>query len=139
MDSSNGFTEIFLANGCEIYFNRENTIRTKIGFDSKELKTGTTRSNRPVNIISTSYIYIDLDVIKGSIFNGIPTNILYSFPNEHRYGDPISIIPKHKEKKDLYIKSFSSMKFKFYDENSTPINFQSSPVQFTLEIIQIWL
>ena len=88
------------------------------------------------NLIQTNYIYIDLDLIEGSILNGNKSSILYSFPNQCGFGELISIIPNNKEKKKLYIHSFNQFIIRFYSDQNKPINFQKTPVCMTLEIAQ---
>ena len=80
LDKATGRIKIYLENGYKIYFNQENTIRDILGFESFGLDKNLNISTKMGNVVQTNIIYVDLDVIEGSILKGNKSSILYSFP-----------------------------------------------------------
>ena len=133
----NGKCLIKLKTGYKVDFTKTDTWRNVLGFESKILNKPLNISDRMVNVLETQKVFIYLDIIRGSWFNNLPTNILYSFANESEYGYPINLKTKNKEPHILLNKSFNSVLFTFKDENNNPIDFQGSSVSLTLEVAQV--
>ena len=95
-----------------------------------------------VNVILTNKISIKCNVIEGALlcdgtnspYQGLHSDVLYSFGNTYSYGYPISIDRPVKRHAKLIVKKFSEMRISFRDENNLPINFLETPISLTLEI-----
>ena len=78
-----------------------------------------------------------MDVVKGSIFQGKSTDIIYSFPNNIAFGHLINLNIKQKREHLLVKKYFSDLTVYFTDQNNMPIDFMQSVVTLTFEIHQV--
>ena len=78
-----------------------------------------------------------MDVIRGSIFQGKSTDIIYSFPNNIAFGHLINLNIRQKRENLLVNKYFSDMTVYFTDQNNTPIDFMQSIITLTFEIRQV--
>ena len=132
---STGRCQIRLKNNNSIDFTKRDTFRDILGFESKKITTNEYSKNM-VDILKTQKIYIYCDIINGSIFNGIPSSILYSFANKYKYGSIIAITPNPRCEKLLTRKTFGSITFSFKNEKNEPIDFSGSRITLSLEIRQ---
>jgi hypothetical protein len=136
VDKSTAKTMIKLATGYKIDFTKENTWRDMLGFDSVILDKPLNISPKMADILPLMQIFVHLDIIKGSNYNGKSTDILYSFPNNFAYGEAINEKPINLRPKSLLSTEFSSIQLRFTDENNKPVTFQNTPISVTLEIRQ---
>ena len=137
LDNATGKCKIFLKEGYSIDFTKENTIRNMLGFEplliaNKGLSHNISKDM--INVVLTNKIFIKCNVIEGAIYQGLHSDVLYSFGNSYTYGYPISIINPVKRYAKLIVKIFSEMRISFRDENNLPINFLESPIGLTIEI-----
>jgi len=138
LDKATGKSKIKLKPTVKIHFDQEKSIREILGYnESIILDKSINNSPNICNVMETQKIFIYLDIIKGSWFNGKPSSILYSFSNDIGFGMPISIKPKHKQESLLFKHTFNEIKFNFKNEKGDPINFMNTPVILTLEIRQV--
>ena len=142
LDNPTGKCKIFLKEDYSIDFTKENTIRSMLGFESlllaKEARTMSDDklniSKDMVNIVLTNKIFIKCNIIEGAIYQGLHSDVLYSFGNSFTDGYAISIINPVKRYSKLIVKKFTEMRISFRDENNLPINFLESPIGLTIEI-----
>jgi len=123
--------------GFKVYFDKPNTFRNEFGFDNVVLSEEENTSSNMADIVKTQKVYVSCDIAKGSNLNGKSTHIIYSFPNEKRYGYPLSIVPNKKQYKQLQDKSFNKITLTFTDENGKPVDFQGANTTVSLEIKEI--
>ena len=83
--------KIFLKQGYKIDFTHDDTIRDILGFDAVIVDQQFTESPKICDLVISTNIYIHLDVVKGSIFQGKSTDIIYSFPNNIAFGHLINL------------------------------------------------
>ena len=119
---------ITLADNCSVDFTKENTFRNQLGFDSVILLKGLHYSQRIFNVQLSQKIFMDCNICKGAYFNGRSTQILYSFPNELKYGSFLNERPKFPRRKELLNKNFHEIVLYFYDENKNPVDFLNEPI-----------
>ena len=67
------------------------TFRDILGFDAVIVDQQFTESPKICDLVISTNIYIHLDVVKGSIFQGKSTDIIYSFPNNIAFGHLINL------------------------------------------------
>jgi len=75
-------------------------------------------------------------VINGSILNGLPSNILFSFvlnepPGAKIIREPTTILYKQINKSKL-----DSIEFYFIDDDGNDVDFQGETITFTLQLIK---
>ena len=91
-------------------------------------------SKNMINVVLTNKIFIKCNIIEGAIYQGLHSDVLYSFGNSYTYGYPISIVNPIIRYAKLIVKKFTEMRISFRDENNLPINFLESPISLTIEI-----
>ena len=102
-----------------------------------QIRAGSYKSDRPINITGIDKIHLKCDCIQGSIVNGIREPILYSFA--------LSSPPGHKIFEELRIKLFkrinksvlSHITFYFEDDDHKPVDFNNETISFTCQLIKI--
>ena len=134
---STGKVLITLADGWKIYFDKENTWRKELGFNSRVLDKPINISDTIADIVSTQRIYLECDIIKGSYYKGKQSTILFSFDNKTGYGRVLSFRPNPVEPKLLIRKIFNQIVFRFRDDKLKPVTFMKAPVCLTIEIEQL--
>ena len=127
-----GRSVITINNNCNIDFTKDKTFREQLGFDSVVLLAGKNISPNVANVQLTQKIYIDCNLCVGSYRNNQPSQILYSFPNQLKYGSLITEKPRFPRHKELLLKAFHEIRLYFYNESNLPINFGGEIV--TIEI-----
>ena len=136
LNQASGNVMIKLTDGRKVYFSKPNCWNKELGFEKIDLSNKINISPKTADITSVQKIYIDCNIIKGAYYKGKVSNILYSFPNRHKYGSLITYAPNPKERMLLINKNFNKIIFKFYDEDNNSVDFQSEAVTIILEIKQ---
>jgi hypothetical protein len=134
---STGKCRISLADGWKVYFNKPNTFKKILGFTKTEVVDSTTLSDEIIDVLTIQRIYLHCDICRGSIYNGKPSSILFSFNNFHRWGFPLAFNLNPLQEKQVVIKKFNRIKFTFIDNNNRPIDFLKSPVTLSIQIRQV--
>ena len=137
IDQRSARCKIFLKQGYKIDFTYNDTFRDILGFDAVIVDQAFTESPKICDVFISTNIYIHLDVICGSIFQGKLTDIIYSFPNNIAFGHLINLNIRQKREHLLVKKYFSDMTVYFTDQNNIPIDFMQSQVTLTFEIRQV--
>ena len=131
-----GKSIITIGANCSVDFTRPHTFRKQLGFESLKLETGKHYSTEIVNVQLSQKIYIECNLYKGSYMNNSPSQIIYSFPNELKFGSFLNERPKFPRRKELLLKNFHEIRLYFYDENKLPIDFMKELVTVELFIEQ---
>ena len=128
---------IFLKQGYKIDFTHNDTFRDILGFDAVIVDQAFTESPKICDVVISTNIYIHFNIIKGSIFQGKSSDIIYSFPNNIAFGHLINLNIRQKREHLLMKKYFSDFTVYFTDQNNMPIDFMQSIVTLTFEIRQV--
>ena len=123
---------ITIANNSKVDFTKNDTFRNQLGFDAVLLTEGINISQRLCNVQVSQKIYVDCNLCVGSLRNGIPTQIIYSFPNSLKFGYLITEKPRFARKKELLLKNFHEIRMYFYDQDHNAVDFGGELI--TLEI-----
>ena len=91
IDQGSARCKIFLKQGYRIDFTHKDTFRDILGFNALIVDLAFTESPKICEVVISTNIYIHLDVIRGSIFQGKSTDIVYSFPNNIAFGHLINL------------------------------------------------
>ena len=102
-----------------------------------QLIAGSYKSDRPINITGIDKVHLKLNVVHGSIVNGVREPILYGFG--------LSSPPAHKIYKEPRVKLFkkvnksvlSHITFYLEDDDHKPIDFHDETISFTCQLIKI--
>ena len=113
------------------------TFRDILGFDAVIVDQALTETPKICDLVISTNIYIHIDVAQGSIFQGNPSDVIYSFPNNIAFGHLINLNIRQKRKHLLVKKYFSDLTVYFTDQNNNAIYFMGSQVTLTFEIKQV--
>lgn len=128
---------IKLLTGYKVYFDKDDTYRHELGFINEVLNDPENFSPNMADILKVQTIYVSCDICRGSYLNGKGTNILYGFPNDKRYGHPLSLLPTKRQYKQLIKKSFNKIIFTFTDEDGRPVDFQEAQTTIAIECKEV--
>ena len=137
LNESTGHTFITLKENCSIDFTKNDTFAKELGFTKNEKIIKSSISDSTANILKITKIFIFCSIIRGSIYKGTHSTLLFSFPNNKRYGSVISISPNPLQYKTLVCKLFNEIVFTFKDQNENPVNFLGNEISLSLIISQI--
>ena len=132
-----GKCRIILSNGYSVYFNKSKTWRNVLGFDATDLTTnGIHKSVRIVEVKDIHKVHAKCNLCTGTIYNGVSSNILFSFENDKRYGSEFTIKPNNLNHKKLVNTTIDKVRVEFVDEDDNPVDFLGNPIFMTIQIEQ---
>ena len=88
-------SEMIIKDNYEVDFRRYNFCNTLLGFHSKLYTSGFNESENMVNILTINGILVNIDIVKGSYFNGSTQPTTYSFYPNVSPGHKIIEIPQN--------------------------------------------
>ena len=114
VDQGFGRCKVFLKSRYKIDFRLEITFRNLLGFDAIVIDQPYSESPKICDLVISTNLYIHLDIIKGSIFQVKPSDIVYSFANDIPFGHSINLKLQFKREHLLLKKIFFRNKYIFY-------------------------
>lgn len=144
INESTGLVVITLAKGYSVQFDKENTFRNELGFDSSVLRgNGNHVAGKVCDLWPTQSIYIHCSAVRGNkkiTSTGCQeSDVIYDFPCNQRYGAPITyqLNPRLTESElDLSRGYLDELKIRFTNDTGKPITFGGSNVSLALRIYQ---
>lgn len=119
----------------DINFKKSGTLGKLLGFGEVILKANKLHESALcVNIISTTVVRIECDIISGSYINGISSHIIHEFAPNIPPGYRIIEIPKNVIYFPVNQKNISSINIRLLDNNNKLINFRGEEIQLYLHI-----
>lgn len=119
----------------DVHFNKVNSLCNMLGFGNETLKAGILNESRfPVNILSSTVIRIECDIISGSFINGKPSHIIYEFALNVPPGYRIIEIPKNVIYFPVNHNNINSINIRILDINNNLINFREEEIQLYLHL-----
>ena len=139
LNKGSGKSIFKLKPGYKVYFkDRANTFAEVLGFDNVDLAESVNTSAKMVNLVKDLLIFVSVDCIEGSVYNGRQTQILFSFLNNIKWGYPINLIAKYPEEHLLRRTSkISRMTFAFTNQDGAPATFMGTKVSLKMLIKQV--
>ena len=125
VDQGTGRCRICFKNGYKIDFTHDHTFRDILGFDAVIVDQAITESPKICDLVISTIIYIYLNIIKGSIFQGKLSDIIYSFPNNMAFGHLINLNIRQNMEHLLMKNAFQIWQYIFTDQNNMPIDFMN--------------
>ena len=136
---SNNHSIIEIANGWQIDFTQDNTIRDVLGFTKRKISEEVNFSENPVEIINFDNVFIETNIAKGMIIDGKRTEIIHNFTTDVNPG--YRYIEKFRGGIQWYMienKDFiSNISVKLKNENGNLVSFNGQEVTFRLSIRKI--
>jgi hypothetical protein len=139
LNQGSGKSTLKLKAGYKVYFkDRANTFADLLGFDNVDLAEPANTSARMVDLVKDLLIFVSVDCVEGSTYNGKQTQILFSFLNNIKWGHPINIIAKYPEEHVLRkTNKISRMTFSFTNQDGAPATFMGTKVSLKMLIKQV--
>ena len=132
-----GKTRIVVQSNYKVYFNRNNTWRGVLGFPANDLTSnGVYISTRIANVVLTQKVYAKCNLCSETNYNGQSSNILFSFPNNKRYGAVLSVNPNPLIPRKLVNANIDKVRLEFVDEDGDAVDFMGSTICITLLVEQ---
>lgn len=119
----------------DINFSKEDSFSSLLGFDKQNLKANKWHvSQFPVNILPTTVIRIECDIVSGSYINGKPSHIIHEFALSVPPGYRIIEIPKNAIYFPINQINISCIHIRLLDINNNLINLRGEEVQLYLHL-----
>lgn len=132
---NNNTLKSFIFCSKDIHFEKANSPGTLLGFGNKTLKANIIHESQlPVNILSTTVVRVECDIVSGSYINGKPSHILYEFAPNVPPGYRIIEVPKNIIYFPVNQIDVSTINIRLLDINNNLINLRGEEVQLYLHI-----
>lgn len=119
----------------DIDFKKNDSIGFLLGFSKRILKANILHeSDHPVNILSTTVVRVECNIISRSYINGEIAHILHEFPPAVPPGYRIIEIPKNVIYFPINQKSVSCINIRLLDGNNKLINLRGEEIQLYLHL-----
>lgn len=119
----------------DIHFDKEQSIGSLLGFAKQTLQANILHeSHLPVNILSTTILRVECDIVNGSYINGTPSHIIHEFAPNVPPGYRIVEIPKNNIYFPVTQTDISNINIKILDINNNLVNLRGEEIQLYLHI-----
>lgn len=119
----------------KVYFNKERSVGSLLGFSKRELKPNVLHtSDLPVNINKVNAIRIECNIITGSYSNTNHSHILHEFSPMAEPGYKIIEVPKNVIYLPLNVKTISTITVRLVDQDGDLINFRDEKITVRLHL-----
>lgn len=117
----------------DIHFEKDDSLGKLLGFDKNTLEAGILHESQlPVNILSTTVIRVECDIVSGSYINGISSHIIHEFALNVPPGYRIIEIPRNVIYFPVNQNNISSINIRILDVNNNLINLREEEIQLYL-------
>lgn len=119
----------------EIHFEKENTFGNILGFDDRMLQANILHESQlPVNILSTTVVRVECDIVSGSYINGKSSHIIHEFAPSVPPGYRIIEIPKNVIYFPVNQNDLNCINIRLLDINNKLINLRGEEIQLYLHL-----
>lgn len=119
----------------KIDFDKYGSLGTLLGFGKRKLEANILHeSHLPVNILSTTVVRIECDIVSGSYINGAPSHIIHEFAPNVPPGYRIIEIPKNIIYFPINQTNISCIHIRLLDTSNNIVNLRGEEVQLYLHI-----
>lgn len=119
----------------DVHFEKSNSLGNLLGFGNDTLKANILHESRyPINILSTTVLRVECDIVSGSFVNGNPSHIIHEFAPNVPPGYRIIEIPKNIIYFPVNQNSISSINVRLLDSNNRTVNLREEEVQLYLHL-----
>lgn len=119
----------------EIHFERETSFGQLLGFGNETLKANILHeSQHTVNILSTTVVRVECDIVTGSYINGISSHIIHEFAPNVPPGYRIIEIPKNIIYFPVNQNNVNCINIRLLDINNNLINLRGEEIQLYLHL-----
>ena len=130
-------SEMFLKNNYEVYFKKDKSINSLLGFHSKLYTSGFHESENMVNIITINSILVNIGIISGSYVNGSTQPTIYSFFPDVSPGYKIIENPHSLLYLAITADTIHSITIWLTDQNGNELNLQGENLSMRFHLREI--
>lgn len=132
---NNNTLKTYLFSSKDIHFEKKNGLGNLLGFGKKTLKANKLHESQyPVNILSTTVVRIECDIVSGSYINGVSSHIIHEFAPNVPPGYRLIEIPKNIIYFPVNQNNISSINIRILDINNHLINLRGEELQLYLHL-----
>lgn len=119
----------------KIYFNKERSIGTLLGFSSRELASNILHtSDLPVNIIKVNAIRVECNIISGSYINHMKARTLHTFGLNIGPGYKLNETPRTIIYFPVTVKQIGSLTISLVDQDGNLVNFRGETITVRIHL-----
>lgn len=138
LSCNNNTLKITIVCSKDIHFEKDNSLGSLLGFGEQTLKANIMHESwLPVNILPTTIVRVECDIITGSYTNGHPSHILYEFAPNVPPGYRVIEIPKNIIYFRINQSEITSLGIKLLDSQNNLINLRGEEIQLYLHLKKI--
>lgn len=132
---NNNTLKTYLFSTKDIHFGKERGLGSLLGFGDKTLEANKLHeSQHPVNILSTTVVRIECDIVSGSYINGKSSHIIHEFAPNVPPGYRLIEIPKNVIYFPVNQNNITSINIRILDIKNNLINLRGEEVQLYLHL-----
>lgn len=132
---NNNTLKTYLFSNETIHFEKERGLGNLLGFGNITLSANKLHeSQHPVNILSTTVVRIECDIVSGSYINGTPSHIIHEFAPNVPPGYRLIEIPKNIIYFPVNQNDITSINIRILDVHNNLINLRGEEVQLYLHL-----
>lgn len=132
---NNNTLKTFIYCSKDIHFEKNDSLGTLLGYGKQTLKANILHESQfPVNILSTTVVRIECDIVSGSYIDGKSSHIIHEFAPNVPPGYRIIEIPKNIIYFPVNQINVSSINIRLLDIKNNLINLRGEEVQLYLHI-----
>lgn len=132
---NNNTLKTIICCGEEIHFEKDSSLGPLLGFGKKILKANILHESQlPINILSTTVVRVECDIISGSYIDGKPSHIIHEFAPNVPPGYRIIEIPKNIIYFPVNQSNVNTINIRLLDIKNNLINLRGEEVQLYLHI-----
>ena len=130
-------SEMFLKNNYEVYFRKDKSINSLLGFHSKLYTSGFNESQNMVNILIINSILVNIDIMSGSYVNGSIQPIIYSLFSDVSPGYKIIENPHNLLYLPITSDTIHSITLWLTDQNGNELNLRGENLSMRFHLREI--
>lgn len=135
LSCNNNTLKTYIFSNKAIHFEKENSLGNLLGFGNQTLEANIIHeSQHPVNILSTTVVRIECDIVGGSYINGISSHIIHEFAPNVPPGYRLIEIPKNVIYFPVNQNNISTLNIRILDIKDNLINLRGEEVQLYLHL-----
>jgi hypothetical protein len=127
-------TTMEVKSGCIASFDHPHSLGNLLGFTKAIYKEGIYESEKLISILSVNSIFIHIDLITGSLVNGIPKQVIYSFFPKISPGVKLIETPYNLAYLPMTKKTINDLNIKITDQNNKLLNLRGETITIRFHI-----
>lgn len=133
--ANNNTLKSMISSNVSVYFNKERTIGSVLGFSKRELSANELHmSDQNVNIIKVNAIRVECSIVTGAYINSLHAHTIHEFSTTVGPGYKIVEVPRNVIYLPVNVKQLTSVTLKIVDQDGDLINFRGETITARLHL-----